>query len=183
MTVESQVELFRREFASLKRLAVRALDQVSDEAFIAAPGPEDNSLAVIVKHLAGNMRSRWRDFLTTDGEKPDRDRDGEFEAEGASRAALMSAWEEGWGYLFSALDELDDGDLARTVTIRGEPLTVLQAVQRQMAHYAFHVGQIVFLSKHHAGTNWKSLTIPKGESKSFNASPQSYLGEDPTRSS
>ncbi len=176
MTVENQMDLFRREFANLRRFAERALEQVNDEDFFSAPGPADNSLAVLVKHMAGNMRSRWRDFLSTDGEKPDRDRDGEFEiAEGASRGVLMAAWEKGWGHLFAALDPLIDDDLARTVTIRKERFTVLQAVQRQMSHYAFHVGQIVFLAKHFAGDDWKSLTIPKGESKNFNATPKSYL--------
>lgn len=176
MAVESQIALFRREFASLRRFAERALAQVSDDDFFVVLGPSDNSLAVMVKHLAGNLRSRWRAFLTTDGEKPDRDRDGEFEVtEGEARAALMEAWEEGWGHLAAALDPLTDEDLVRSVTIRGEAFTVLQAIQRQISHYAFHVGQIVFLAKHLAGTNWKSLTIPKGASKSFNAAPQSYL--------
>lgn len=159
-----------------KELAERALAQVDDAGFFTAAGGEDNSIALIVKHLAGNLRSRWRDFLVSDGEKPDRNRDAEFEVlPGDSRSALMKQWEAGWRELFGALEPLTDADLDRTVTIRGEPLSVLQAVVRQVAHYAYHVGQIVLLAKHHAGDRWQSLSIPRGASAAFNRNPETYL--------
>lgn len=160
-----------------KELAERALAQVDDADFFTATGGEDNSIALIVKHLAGNLRSRWRDFLVSDGEKPDRNRDAEFEQLPAdTRAGLMDQWESGWRELFAALEPLNDADLDRTVTIRGEPLSVLQAVVRQVAHYAYHVGQIVLLAKHHAGDRWQSLSIPRGASAAFNSRPESYRG-------
>lgn len=165
-----------REFRKNKGLADKAMAQVSDEQFFHANGAEDNSMAVIVKHVAGNLRSRWTDFLASDGEKQSRDRDGEFIIGSAdSRSALLAAWETGWQILFMELEPLGDVDLDRTVTIRGEPLTVQQAVTRQVSHYAYHVGQIVLLAKHHAWTHWKSLSIPKGKSKEFNAAPRNYL--------
>ncbi len=175
-----------REFRRLKRQAEKALAQVSDEEFFRALDPESNSLAVIVKHLAGNLRSRWMDFLTSDGEKPDRHRDSEFVIEaGDTRAALMERWERGWKYLFDALEPLGEGALMRTVTIRGEPHTVVQAVNRQLTHYGAHVGQIVFLAKHLAGPRWKTLSVPRGQSEQFNqkmkeraASPRAS-GADP----
>ena len=119
--------------------------------------------------MAGNMRSRWTDFLTTDGEKPDRDRDTEFVLPAGTREALMAQWEEGWKRLFDALEPLTDADLSRTVTIRGEAHSVMQAINRQIAHYAYHCGQIVLLAKHFQQAQWKSLTVPKGESAEFNA--------------
>ena len=127
-----------------------------------------NSIAIIVKHLAGNMRSRWTDFLNSDGEKSDRKRDTEFENPPATRAALMKLWKEGWNAVFAALDPLSDADLDRTVEIRGEPHSVMQAINRQIAHYAYHCGQIVFLAKHLQATQWKSLTVPRGKSEEFN---------------
>ncbi len=133
---------------------------------------ESNSIAIIVKHMAGNMRSRWMDFLTTDGEKSDRNRDTEFEEPPTTRAALLELWERGWKYLFDALEPLTDADLARTVTIRTEPHSVMQAISRQIAHYAHHVGQIVFLAKHltaKATGKWESLSVPRGQSKQFAA--------------
>lgn len=149
---------------------------MSDEGFFAVPGAADNSLAVIVKHVGGNALSRWVDFLTSDGEKPGRNRDGEFELGPAdTRAALMDQWTRGWAACFAALDPLTDADLGRTVTIRGEPLTVLQAVMRQVAHYAYHAGQIVYVARHQVGSGWKSLSIPKGQSAAFNAAPKKYL--------
>jgi len=148
-------------FRSQKRLAEGALAQVADEALHVALGPEENSIAVLVQHVAGNQLSRWTDFLTTDGEKPDRGRDAEFEEQGLSRAALMRRWEEGWGRLFATLDSLGPDDLARTVTIRGEPHTVVKALLRQVSHYAYHVGQIVQLARHLAGERWMSLSIPR----------------------
>jgi len=122
-----------------------------------------------VKHMAGNMRSRWTDFLTTDGEKPDRNRDTEFETPPKTRAALMELWERGWKYVFDALEPLGDEDLVRTITIRTEPHSVMQAINRQVAHYSYHVGQIVYVAKHLAGNKWQTLTVPKKKSTEFNA--------------
>ncbi len=160
----------RRQFRGHKRLAEGAIAQLRDEELFVALDAESNSIAVIIKHLAGNMRSRFTDFLTTDGEKPDRHRDQEFEMyAGATRAEVMRWWEEGWARVFSAIETLKPEDLMRTVTIRGEPHSVLQALNRQVAHYAYHVGQIVFLAKHFRSTEWKSLSVPRGKSEEFNA--------------
>ncbi len=156
------------QFRKLKALADGALAQVSAEDWFAAPDPESNPVALVVKHLAGNMRSRWTGFLTTDGEKPDRNRDAEFVREpGDTPESLRRRWEEGWALLFAALDGLGDGDLDRVVTVRGEPHTVLQAIHRQMTHYAYHVGQIVLLARQRAGPRWVSLSIPRGKSKEY----------------
>jgi uncharacterized protein DUF1572 len=155
-------------FVYYKRLAERAMDQVSDEQLFTPIDSEANSIAIIVKHMAGNMRSRWTDFLTSDGEKPDRNRDSEFEDPPATRAAVLASWEAGWSCLFSALHALTDDDLARTVTIRGEPHSVMQAINRQLAHYPHHVGQIVLLAKHFAGGKWQSLSIPRRASADYN---------------
>ena len=151
-----------------KSLAERAMSQVADEHLYRTLGPETNSIAVIAKHMAGNMRSRWTDFLTADGEKPDRQRDTEFEAPPATRAALLAMWEDGWRLVFAALAPLTAADLSRTVTIRSEPHSVMQAINRQLAHYAMHAGQIVLLARHFAGDGWTSLTVPKGQSEAFN---------------
>jgi hypothetical protein len=151
-----------------KKLAERAMQQVNDEQLFAALDREMNSIAIIVKHMAGNMRSRWMDFLSSDGEKPDRNRDTEFENPPATRKALLELWQQGWGYVFDALEPLSDSDLGRTVTIRGEPHSVMQAINRQIAHYAYHCGQIVFLAKHLAHTHWQSLSVPRGKSAEFN---------------
>lgn len=151
--------------------AGRAAAQVGDEQFFATLDPGSNSIAVIMKHVAGNMRSRWTDFLTTDGEKPDRERDREFEQEpGDSREAVMAQWEDGWRRTLTAVEALGPDDLAREVTIRGEPHRVLEAVNRQLTHYAAHVGQIVLLAKHHAGDRWQTLSIPRGRSRDFDVS-------------
>jgi hypothetical protein len=155
-------------FRYYKKLTERAMEQVTDEQLFAVLDGEMNCIAIIVKHLVGNMRSRWTDFLVSDGEKPDRKRDTEFENPAATRAALMRMWEEGWSYVFTALEPLSDGDIDRTVTIRGEPHSVMQAIHRQIAHYAYHCGQIVFLAKHLQASQWKSLTIPRGKSEDFN---------------
>ena len=155
-------------FRYYKKLAERAIEQVTDEQLFAALDGEMNSIAIMVKHMAGNMRSRWTDFLISDGEKPDRKRDTEFENPPASRAAVTKLWEEGWNYLFTALEPLSDADLGRTVEIRGEPHSVMQAINRQIAHYAYHCGQIVFLAKHLQARQWKSLTVPRGKSEEFN---------------
>lgn len=156
-------------FHYYKKLGERAIAQAPDNALFTILDPESNSIAIIVKHLAGNMRSRWTDFLTTDGEKPDRNRETEFESPPPTRSDLMALWETGWNYLFTALDSLTDADLIRTVTIRGEPHSVVQAINRQLAHYAYHVGQIVFLSRHFASGHWTSLTVPRGQSTAVNA--------------
>jgi hypothetical protein len=151
----------RGEFRRLKRQAEQALAQVDDDALRSVLGPESNSLAIIVRHLAGNMRSRWTDFLTTDGEKPDRKRDGEFETASQTRHELLAEWEDGWARLFSALEALRPGDLSSNVTIRGEALCVIDAIARQLTHYGVHVGQIVLLAKHFAGERWKTLSIAR----------------------
>lgn len=151
-----------QEFRRLKGLAEDALAQVADNRFFDTLDPESNSLAAILKHVAGNLRSRWTDFLTSDGEKPDRRRGTEFVIEpGDTRTALMDRWEAGWKVLFEAIEPLTPEDLDRTVRIRGEPHSVLKAIQRQVSHYAYHVGQIVFLAKHFAGPRWRTLSIPK----------------------
>ncbi|KXK00916.1 MAG: DinB superfamily protein [Acidobacteria bacterium OLB17] len=155
-------------FRSYKKLAERALEQVSDEEFFGQIDVESNSLALIVKHVAGNLRSRWKDLFTTDGEKPDRNRDTEFELIGDTRESLMKAWEDGWQTLFDSLEPLEEADLSRTVTIRGEPHTVIEAMNRQMTHYAYHIGQIVFLAKHLRAAGWKTLSVPKNRSQQFN---------------
>ena len=156
------------QFRKYKKLADEATAQTADADLFRSPDPESNSIAVILKHISGNMRSRWTDFLTTDGEKPDRDRDREFELDGDdSKARVIERWEEGWKLLFAALAALSPADLTRTVPIRGEPHTVLQALDRQLTHYAYHVGQIVYVARHFAGSRWKSLSIPKGKSREF----------------
>jgi hypothetical protein len=156
-------------FHQYKRLADRAIEQMTDEQLYTAIDPESNSIAIIMKHIAGNMRSRWTDFLSSDGEKPNRNRDTEFEAAPATRAELLAMWEEGWRLVFAALEPLSDSDLTRKVLIRTEPHSVMQAINRQIAHYAMHIGQIVFLAKHLAGANWKTLSIPRGRSAEFMA--------------
>lgn len=151
-----------------KRMAEKAMAQLDEGQLTAALDPRMNSIALIVKHLAGNMRSRWTDFLTTDGEKPDRQRDSEFEAPPATRGEIMALWENGWKTCFAAIEPLTEADLGRTVLIRGEAHSVMQAINRQIAHYACHIGQIVFLAKHLNSANWQSLSIPRGESEKFN---------------
>ena len=159
-----------RSLRGHKHLAERALVQLVEEEFFRVIDPESNSVAIIVKHMAGNMRSRWTDFLTTDGEKPDRHRDQEFIiSAGSDRAQLMKAWERGWQTVFDTLQSLAAGDLSRIVTIRGQEHTVLQAIHRATAHYAYHVGQIVFLAKHLKSSAWKTLSVPRGKSEDLNA--------------
>jgi hypothetical protein len=156
------------QFRKYKKLAEGALAQVADADFFRTIDPESNSVALVVKHMAGNMRSRWTDFLTSDGEKADRNRDEEFEARAAdTRESLMAAWEAGWALTFEAIAPLRPEDLLAEIPIRGEKHTVMQAVHRQLTHYAYHVGQIVLLARHFAGPRWKSLSIPKGQSKDF----------------
>lgn len=162
--LEDSLELFRY----YKTLAERAMNQVTDDHLFTTLDDESNSIAIVVKHMAGNMRSRWRDFLTSDGEKPDRDRDSEFVDPPATREALLQAWDDGWTYLFSALEPLSDADLERTVVIRGEAHSVMQAINRQLAHYLYHIGQIVMLAKHFAHDRWHPLTVPRNRSADFN---------------
>ena len=163
------LEEARRQFLGHKRLAEGAFAQLRDEEFFVAIDAEANSIATLVKHIVGNARSRFTDFLTTDGEKPDRHRDQEFElSANTTRADVMRWWEDGWAIVFSALNSLKPEDMEREVTVRGQPHTVLQAINRQIAHYAYHVGQIVFLAKHLRSRDWKSLSVPKGKSEEFN---------------
>lgn len=158
----------RRQMRGHKRMGEGAMSQLRDEDFFLTLDPESNSVAILVKHLAGNMRSRFTDFLTSDGEKPNRFRDQEFELTPATtRADVMQWWEEGWACVFGTIESLKPEDVIRTVTIRAEPHTVLQAINRQIAHYAAHTGQIVFLAKHLRSSEWKTLTIPRGKSEEF----------------
>lgn len=162
--IEDSLSLFHH----YKQLAERAIEQLSDEQLFVTLDEEMNSIAIIVKHMAGNMRSRWTDFLTSDGEKPDRDRDREFVTPPPTRQQLMRLWNEGWDKVFRALDPLSDADLQREVPIRGEPHSVMQAINRQLAHYSYHCGQIVFLAKHLQAKNWKYLGVPRNKSAEFN---------------
>ena len=158
----------RRQMRGHKRMGEAAMAQLRDEDFFVTLDPESNSVAILAKHLAGNMRSRFTDFLTSDGEKPNRFRDQEFELTASTtRAEIMQCWEEGWDCVFRAIDPLQPEDVMRAVTIRGEPHTVLQAINRQIAHYAQHIGQIVFLAKHLRSSEWKTLTIPRGKSEEY----------------
>jgi hypothetical protein len=169
------LEEVRRQFEGYKRLGEAALAQLRDEDFLLTIDAESNSIAIIVKHITGNMRSRFTDFLTTDGEKPTRHRDQEFELiSGITRAEVMQWWDNGWVIVFSAIDSLQADDLMRTVTIRNEPHTVFQALNRQLAHYALHIGQIVFLSKHLRSSEWKTLSIARGKSQDFQAVVDKY---------
>ncbi len=155
-------------FRNYKKLAERAIDQVSDDDFFALIDAEANSIALLVKHIAGNLHSRWSDFLTSDGEKETRNRDAEFEIIGDNRESLMEFWETGWQTLFDNVEPLTVADFSRTITIRGEPHSVAEALNRQMTHYAYHVGQIVLLAKHFRSSEWKTLSVPKNRSAEFN---------------
>jgi len=161
--VEDSTAIFRY----YKKLAERAIQQLTDEQLFVALDNESNSIAVIVKHMSGNMRSRWTDFLTSDGEKPGRDRDEEFSNPPATREALLEIWEDGWQRLIGTLESLTDADLGRTITIRGEAHSVMQAINRQVAHYSYHCGQIVFLAKHFCADRWQVLSVPRGKSVEF----------------
>jgi uncharacterized protein DUF1572 len=159
-------------FHYYKKLGERAMAQCPDEGLFLTLDAESNSIAIIVKHMAGNMRSRWTNFLTTDGEKPDRNRDTEFEGAPKTRTELMAVWDRGWKSVFDALESLTDADIERMVTIRAEPHSVMQAINRQMAHYAYHVGQIIFLTKHltvQATGKWETLSVARGKSAELNA--------------
>lgn len=162
------LEEARRQMRGHKRMGEAAMAQLKDADFFVTLDPEANSIAILVKHLAGNMRSRFSDFLTTDGEKPDRFRDREFEITPATtRVEVMKWWEEGWSIVLETIEGLTPEDVVRTVTIRGESHTVLQAINRQIAHYAQHTGQIVFLAKHFRSGEWKTLSIPRGKSEEY----------------
>ena len=167
-TASHYLEEARRQLRGHKRMGEAAMSQLRDRDLFVTLDPEANSIAILVRHLAGNMRSRFTDFLTSDGEKPDRFRDREFEhGTATTRAEVISWWEEGWGCVFTAIDSLKPEDVMRVVTIRNEPHTVLQAINRQIAHYAQHIGQIVFLAKHLRSSEWKTLSIPRGKSEEF----------------
>ncbi|MGB2626697.1 MAG: DUF1572 family protein [Candidatus Acidiferrum sp.] len=169
--LEDSVSLLRY----YKKLAERAMEQTPDAGLFSTLDKESNSIAIIVKHIAGNARSRWTDFLTTDGEKPDRNRDGEFETPPTTRAELMAVWEGGWSALFDALEGMSEVDLSRTVTIRGEAHSAMQAINRQIAHYSYHIGQVAYLAKHFAAEagRWKAITVPRQQSGQFNRDVQS----------
>lgn len=167
-TARHYLEEARRQLRGHKRMGEGAMTQLREQDFFVKLDPESNSVAILVRHLAGNMRSRFTDFLTSDGEKPDRFRDREFELTPATtRDEVMKWWEDGWACVFAAVDALGPEDVLRTVSIRGEPHTVLQAINRQIAHYAQHIGQIVFVAKHLRSTEWKTLSIPRGKSEEF----------------
>jgi hypothetical protein len=157
----------RREFANQRDLAERAIAQLADAEFFRTLDPEANSVATIVKHIGGNLRSRWTDFLTTDGEKPDRNRDGEFVTNAETRAAITRLWESGWAALDASLQALEPPDLLASVRIRGQPMTVIQAINRSLAHTAQHVGQIILLAKHLRAAGWKTLSIPRAGPAQF----------------
>jgi hypothetical protein len=163
--VKDSINLLRQH----KRMAENAMAQIPDDAFCRSLDAESNSIATIVKHLAGNMRSRFTDFLTTDGDKPNRNRDTEFEAPPETRAQVMATWEAGWECMLNALTSLSDADLGRTVLIRTEPHSVMQAINRQISHTCSHIGQIIYLAKHFAGGEWKAITIARGKSAEFAA--------------
>ncbi len=178
MLLEKYLEDSRHHFRSLKWLAEAAMAQVADDQLFMLLDSESNSIALVMKHIAGNMRSRWTDFLTADGEKPDRDRDSEFVIEqNDTKEHLFAFWEDGWRCLFDAIEPLTADDLGKTILIRGESHLVLEAINRQLSHYSYHVGQIVYLAKHFASDNWKSLTVPRGKSAELNASDGSKRGK------
>jgi hypothetical protein len=157
-----------QSFRSYKKLADRCIDQVSEEEFFAVVDEESNSIAVLVKHVAGNLHSRWRDFLTTDGEKPERERDQEFEIMADTRESLLEFWNSGWESLFGSIEPLTDEDFAKIITIRGEPHTIVEAINRQLTHYSYHIGQIVFLGKHLRSSKWNTLSVPRNRSAEYN---------------
>jgi hypothetical protein len=175
------LEEMKRQFRGHKRMGEAAMAQLDERDFLVALDPQSNSVAMLVKHISGNARSRFTDFLSSDGEKPDRFRDREFEVpESTTRAEVMRWWEQAWTHVFSTLDMLQPQDVQRTVTIRGEPHTVMQALNRALAHYAQHIGQIVFLAKHLRSEQWQTLSIPRGKSGDYKASsPKTHAGGPP----
>lgn len=175
------LEEMKRQFRGHQRMGEAAMAQLEEKDFFVALDPESNSIAALVKHIAGNARSRFTNFLTSDGEKPDRFRDQEFEVSDTStREDVMRRWEQGWTFVYSALDSLKPEDLQRIVTIRQQPHTVLQALNRSLAHYAQHIGQLVFLAKHLRSAEWQTLSIPRGKSEDYKtASPKTHPGGAP----
>jgi hypothetical protein len=159
----------KRQFLMYKQLGEKALAQIDDQDLSWQANDDSNSIVIIIKHMWGNMLSRWTDFLTTDGEKPWRQRDAEFENDGLDRATLLKKWEEGWQCLFDALNSISDNDLEKIIYIRNEGHTILEAINRQIAHYSYHVGQIVYISKLRSKAAWKSLSIPRNKSDEYNA--------------
>jgi len=168
-------------FSAYKSLAERALTQITDEEFYLKADEESNSAALIVKHIAGNQRSRWRDFLTSDGEKPDRDRDSEFENGDDDRRTLMEAWESGWSILFGTLEEIGPDELLQTVLIRGQSHTVIEAINRQLTHYAYHIGQIAYISKAFRKERWETLSVPRNRSAEFTRFIESRAADESER--
>ncbi len=168
MTALSYISSARRQFQYYKLLGEKAIGQLKDDQLFFQPGTESNSIAVIVKHMWGNMLSRWTNFLTKDGEKEWRKRDEEFENDLQNKAEIMQKWEEGWQCLFAALEQIDDQSIGRIIYIRKEGHTVLEAINRQLAHYSYHIGQIVFLAKMLRDTEWNSLSIPRNQSETYN---------------
>ena len=169
--VQNYFEDALKAFRAYKKLAEKAIAQLQDEEFFVTLDEESNSVAVIMKHMAGNMLSRWTDFLTSDGEKPNRNRDMEFVIESnTTKADIVDYWERGWTCVFAALEPLTLDDFEKTVLIRGEPHTIVQAINRQLMHYSYHIGQIVYLAKHFRSTEWKTLSVPRNKSAEFNAS-------------
>ena len=175
------VAAIRGEYLRYRRLAELAAAQVGDEDLVRRPGPGGNSIAIVMGHLSGNLRSRFTDFLTSDGEKPWRERDREFEDPGMDRATLLAAWSDSWGIVERALDEVDaqgPSALERAITIRAQPLSVLEALCRSLAHVAYHTGQIVLLARTIVGDDWRSLSIPRGGSAAYAANPTRERGPD-----
>ena len=164
-------------YREYKAMCERAAAQVPDDGFFEPVGRSPHSIAVLMKHLGGNHRSRWRDFLTTDGEKRDRDRESEFTAAGETRESITAKWEEGWRIALDTLESLEPGDLERTITIRGQPRSVVQAIHRNLNHVVYHTGQIVQLARHHAGDAWETLGIAPGKSEEFNAEMRARYGD------
>ena len=180
--VQNYLDDSRSAMRAYKKLAEKAIAQLKDEEFFVTLDDEGNSVAVVMKHMAGNMLSRWTDFLTSDGEKPNRNRDMEFVIESnTTKEEVLAYWQRGWQCVFDALEPLHPGDCEKTVTIRGEEHTIVQALNRQLMHYAYHIGQIVFLAKHFRATEWTSLSIPRNRSAQFNAYLNAQPGGDADR--
>ena len=176
MDAKAWLEEIKSLYRKNKKNSERAAAQVSDDVFFTSFGKNSNSIAVLMKHVGGNHRSRWRDFLTTDGEKRDRDREREFTAEGEDRASIYAQWEEGWRIVFETLEGLQITDLEKIITIRGEPHTVIQALQRNLNHVVYHTGQIVQLARHFTGEHWQTLSIAQGKSVEHNAAMHAKYG-------
>ena len=171
------LQTMTKKYDYYKKMCERAIAQVNDQDFFTPLAGNPNSLAIVIKHLGGNHRSRWRDFLTSDGEKDDRNRDWEFVVGGETRQSVMAVWEDGWQITFDELARLSDADLEREITIRGEPMTVVEAMVRNMNHLAYHAGQVVHLARQFAGDRWESMSIPVGESEKFNQKMRDKFGE------